>query len=68
MSEAELHVLRARLLGGLLNKARRGELWLRPPIGYVYDGRQHMVLGPDEQIQRAVRLVFETFVEARAIV
>ena len=61
MSEAELHVLRARLLGGLLNKARRGELWLRPPIGYVYDGRQHMVLDPDEQIQRAVRLVFETF-------
>ena len=34
MSEAELHVLRARLLGGLLNKARRGELWIGPPIGY----------------------------------
>jgi DNA invertase Pin-like site-specific DNA recombinase len=33
MSEAELHVLRARLIGGLLNKARRGELWMRPPIG-----------------------------------
>ena len=37
MSEAELHVLRARLLGGQLNKARRGELWMRPPIGFVYD-------------------------------
>ena len=35
MSEAELHVLRARLLGGALNKARRGELWMRPPIGLV---------------------------------
>ena len=61
MSEAELHVLRARLLGGQINKARRGELWLRPPIGFIYDGQQHMVLDPDEQIQRTVRLVFETF-------
>ncbi len=61
MSEAELHVLKARLLGGQINKARRGELWMRPPIGYVYDGRQHLVLDPDEQIQSAVRLMFETF-------
>jgi DNA invertase Pin-like site-specific DNA recombinase len=61
MSEAELHVLKARLLGGQINKARRGELWIRPPIGYVYDGQQQMVLDPDEQIQRTVRLVFETF-------
>jgi len=37
MSEAELHVLRARLRGGLLNKARRGELEMRLPIGFVYD-------------------------------
>jgi len=34
MSEAEIHFLRARLQGGLLNKARRGELKLHPPIGY----------------------------------
>src|SRR6516162_8503733 len=38
MSEAELHVLRARLQGGILNKARRGELRCRLPIGFVYDG------------------------------
>jgi DNA invertase Pin-like site-specific DNA recombinase len=62
MSEAELHMLRARLLGGQLNKARRGELWIRPPIGFVYDSRsQKLVLDPDEQIQGAVRLLFETF-------
>lgn len=61
MSEAELHVLRARLLGGQMNKARRGELWMRPPMGYVYDSKGQMVFDPDEQIQRAVRLVFETF-------
>lgn len=62
MSEAELHVLRARLLGGQLNKARRGDLWMRPPIGFVYDARtQRLALDPDVQIQDAVRLLFETF-------
>lgn len=61
MSEAELHVLRARLLGGQLNKARRGELTMRVPIGYVYDRSHHLVLDPDEQIQKTVRLLFETF-------
>jgi DNA invertase Pin-like site-specific DNA recombinase len=62
MSEAELHVLRARLLGGQLNKARRGELWMRPPIGFVDDARaQQLVLDPDAQVQDTVRLLFETF-------
>jgi DNA invertase Pin-like site-specific DNA recombinase len=62
MSEAELHLLRARLLGGQLNKARRGELWIRPPIGYLFDSRScNLVLDPDEQIQEAVRLLLETF-------
>lgn len=60
MSEAELHVLKARLLGGQLNKARRGELWIRPPIGYIFDG-QRLAFDPDEQIQGTVRLLFETF-------
>ena len=62
MSEAELHLLRARLLGGQLNKARRGELWIRPPIGYAFDARtRSLVFDPDEQIQATVRLLFETF-------
>ena len=62
MSEAELHLLHARLIGGQLNKARRGELWIRPPIGYVFDSHScNLVLDPDEQIQSAVRLLFETF-------
>lgn len=62
MSEAELHVLRARLLGGQLNKARRGELWMRPPIGFVYGERsQRLVLDPDAQIQGTVRLLFDLF-------
>ena len=60
MSEAELHVLRARL-GGQLNKARRGELWIRPPLGFVVDPAGKLMLDPDEQVQSAVRLVFGTF-------
>jgi len=61
MSEAEIHVLKARLLGGVLNKAQRGELWLRPPIGFVYDVEGHLVLDPDVQVQGTVRVLFETF-------
>ena len=61
MSEAELHVLRARLIGGQLNKARRGELWIRPPLGMVFDAGGKLMLDPDDQVQGAVRLVFDTF-------
>ena len=61
MSEAELHVLRARLVGGQLNKARRGELWMRAPLGMVFDAGGKLMLDPDEQVQGAVRLVFDTF-------
>jgi len=61
MSEAELHLLRARLIGGQLNKARRGELWMKPPIGFVYDDGGRIVFDPDQQVQRGVRLLFETF-------
>ena len=47
MSEAELHLLRARLIGGQLNKARRGDLWMKPPIGFVYDDSGRVVFDPD---------------------
>jgi len=61
MSEAELHVLRARLQGGILNKARRGELFMRPPIGFAYDAVGRLILDPDQQIQRTIRMLFDTF-------
>jgi DNA invertase Pin-like site-specific DNA recombinase len=61
MSEAELHVLRARLRGGLLNKARRGELQGHLPIGFVYTPDGRVVLDPDTQVQETVRLLFQTF-------
>ena len=61
MSEAELHVLRARLQGGLMNKARRGELKLRLPVGLVYDARDRVVLDPDQQVQGSLQTFFQTF-------
>jgi DNA invertase Pin-like site-specific DNA recombinase len=61
MSEAELHVLRGRLYENLLNKARRGEVFNHPPIGYVKSPRGDFDLDPDQQVQAAVRLIFEQF-------
>jgi DNA invertase Pin-like site-specific DNA recombinase len=61
MSEAELHVLRARLQGGIHNKARRGELMIKPPIGLLYNSEGVLVLDPDKQVQQSLRLLFETF-------
>jgi DNA invertase Pin-like site-specific DNA recombinase len=61
MSEAELHVLRARLQGGILNKARRGELEMRPPVGLVYNSAGTLVLDPDQQVQHCLRWLFATF-------
>lgn len=61
MSEAELHVLRARLTGGLRNKARRGELRTILPIGLVYDALGRVCLDPDQQIRQAVANLFSTY-------
>ncbi|WP_439406546.1 recombinase family protein [Bradyrhizobium sp. DASA03076] len=61
MSEAELHILKARMRGGQLNKARRGELEMGPPVGLVYRADGTIGLDPDAQVQNAIRLVFETF-------
>ena len=61
MSEAELHLLKARLRGGQLSKARRGELKQALPIGYVYDGADHVVKDPDTAVRGAVERVFTLF-------
>ena len=60
MSEAEIHLLRSRMYEGLLNKARRGEVYSHPPIGYV-KAAGGLALDPDEQAQSVVRLIFEQF-------
>lgn len=61
MSEAELHVLKARLRGGILNKARRGEYRCVLPTGLVYDEMGEVILDPDSQIRETIAYFFETF-------
>ena len=61
MSEAELHILRARLRGGILNKARRGELEIRLPVGFDYDPAGRVRLDPDVRVQESLRQFFRTF-------
>ena len=61
MSEAELHVLQARLKGGILHKASRAALKVPLPVGLTYAEDQSVILNPDAQIQQAVRLLFATF-------
>src|SRR5438128_4607995 len=61
MSEAELHWLRQRLLGGKLAKAQQGQLRMRLPTGFVYDPGGRVVLDPDEEVRQAVSLVFTLF-------
>src|SRR5437867_11312936 len=61
MSEAELHVLRARLQGGILNKARRGELKIALPVGLLHDAADRVVRDPDQRVRASVELFFDTF-------
>lgn len=61
MSEAELHVLKARLRGGILNKVRRGEYRCPLPTGFVYDEAGNVVLDPDAQVRETIAYFFETF-------
>ena len=61
LSEAELHYLKARMRGGLLNKAKRGELRRALPIGYVYDENGKIAKDPDAQVQEAIARLFNTF-------
>src|SRR5271166_4145830 len=61
ISEAELHFLRARLRGGIISKARRGELIMALPVGLVYDPAGHVILDPDTAVRGAVAHLFATF-------
>ncbi len=61
MSDAERHVMRLRLQGGKLHKARKGELVFAPATGYLFDERGTLVLDPDEQVRKSIRLLFERF-------
>ena len=62
LSEAELCRIRARMDKGKLSKARRGELYVNVPAGYVVDGQQ-LRKDPDEHVREAIELVFAKFRE-----
>ena len=64
ISEAELHMIRQRLDGGIRNKAKRGELRRGLPVGFVWgeeDG--DVLLDPDEAVRGAIATIFERFAE-----
>jgi len=61
LPEAELHFIRARLRGGIISRARRGELITPLPAGLAYDAAGHVILDPDTAVQGALRRLFTTF-------
>jgi hypothetical protein len=68
MSEAELHLIRARLNGGIWSKAARGQLRRALPIGFVWgeeDGQ--ILLDPDEAVRQAIHTVFQKFAEIGSV-
>ncbi len=66
MSQAELHLIRGRLHGAKINKAKRGELRFPLPVGYIYDEDGNVVFDPDEQVCHSIRLLFELFEEKQS--
>ena len=67
ISELELHTLKARLTAGLLNKARRGDLAQRLPVGLVRDLSGRVVKHPDQEVRERIDLIFATFLRVRSV-
>jgi len=61
MSEAELHVLKQRMLAGKRAKAARGEWGMAVPMGYLRRLSGEVVKDPDEQAQATITLIFAQF-------
>ena len=61
VTEMELGLIRARLLGGMQAKAQRGELRFRLPAGYVHDPDDRIVMDPDKRVRQAIRALFDRF-------
>ncbi|OGO92843.1 MAG: hypothetical protein A3F41_01450 [Coxiella sp. RIFCSPHIGHO2_12_FULL_44_14] len=67
MSEAELHIIKQRMLSGKKAKAKRGELGMQVPMGYITHLSGEIIKDPDEQAQSTIQLVFELFERYRTI-
>ena len=65
MSQAELHIIRARLYGAKLNKAKRGELRFPIPVGYIYDDQGNIIFDQDAQVCHTIQLLFSVFKEKK---
>jgi DNA invertase Pin-like site-specific DNA recombinase len=66
ISEMELHTLKGRLSAGLINKAKRGELALRLPTGFVRDKLGTVFKDPNLEVQTRILLIFETFSKVKS--
>jgi DNA invertase Pin-like site-specific DNA recombinase len=60
LSEAEIHILKSRLLGGKLNAAKEGRLRFPLPVGFIYEDSQ-IILDPNERVRSAIQLVLDIF-------
>lgn len=63
MSQAELHFIRVRLLGGKVNKAKKGELRFPLPVGFCYNEHNQVTFDVDEQVRNVLYLLFKVFKE-----
>jgi DNA invertase Pin-like site-specific DNA recombinase len=61
MSEAEIHIMKQRLVEAMRAKAKRGEFCFPLPPGYQWDEAGRMVKTPDEQVRSAIELMFARF-------
>jgi DNA invertase Pin-like site-specific DNA recombinase len=66
LSELELHTIRARMTAGLLNKAKRGELALKLPVGLVRQDDGTVVKDPHLEVQERLDLIFSTFLRRKS--
>ena len=67
ISEAEVNILKGRMLAGALNKAARGELLYRPPIGYVKTEGDGLIKDPNSRVRAVIEQVFEKFRECHSV-
>ena len=67
MSEAELHVIKQRMLAGKKAKAKRGELGMQLPMGYIKQLSGEVIKDPDEQAQSTISLIFSLFDKYRTL-
>jgi len=67
ISEMELASFRQRAQAAIEQKAKRGELFKRVPIGYVRGPDDRIEKSPDERIRAAIDMVFRKFAEFASV-